>query len=120
MGDISGFTISINKVNKCGSTDNFLEPLVLNESFSVRICCIFKTPNSILPYLIQLDIFSSKIAITFMRSHMLIMTEFLSSIKNKFKGINDEQNIDTGLKYDISIPPTSSKTIKQLSYKFFI
>lgn len=117
MGDINGFTISVNKINKRGSTDNFLEPLVLNESFSVRICCIFETPNSILPYFIQLDIFSSKITITFIKSHILIITEFLSSIKNKFKQINDEQNNDIDLKYDTSIP-TSSKTINLLPYTF--
>lgn len=118
MGNINGFTISINKVNKSGYTDNFLEPLVLNESFLIRICCFFETPNAVLPYLIQLDIFSRKTTLVIMESHMLIIMEFLSLIKNKSKLDNDKQNDNNVIESDC-IPIIPSIPSKITSYLIF-
>lgn len=107
MGDVVGLTISINKINESGFTDVYMEPLVLNEPLSIRILCIFPTFNSICPSSIQLDMFSSKLKITFTESHMLMITELFNYLK-KYKSDNQTDTND-GDKRCNTIRQNSSK-----------
>lgn len=108
MGDIVGLTISVNKINNSGFTDNYLEPLIFNEPLSIRLLCIFQTSNLNHPNLIQLDMFSTKIKINFTKLHMLILTELFNFIKKYNSANNIEKNCEN--KRCDNIPRNSSKT----------
>lgn len=98
MGDIVGLTVSINKINESGFTDIYIEPLILNEPLSIRILFIFPSFNSIFPNSIQLDMFSSKIKVTFMESHILMITElfnYIKKYKSDYTTNDDNKKCDT-------------------------
>lgn len=107
------FTISMNRVNKHGFIENYLEPLVLDNPLSIRLCGIFETPNSFLPYLTQIDIFSSKITISLMESQMVMIMDLLNSI-NKRKSVNRVENNDENTQSNYSISTTPGKFLPLL------
>lgn len=114
-GGINSITISMNKLETSGYIKTYLEPLMLNNSLSIRLCCVFEISHSIRPYLIQMDIFSSKITITIMESHLLMIMEILNSIE-KCKSVYDIKNYDENMKSNHSISSKSSKFKKMLAY----
>jgi hypothetical protein len=109
MGKLIGITISMNKINKYGNTEYCFEPLVLNMSLLIRFCCIFDKNYIVQPCLIQLDIFSQKIIVTLMESHILMITELLNLFK-KYKSVNTKENNDDKQR-TISTSSTSSKIL---------
>lgn len=109
MGKLVGISISMNKINKYENSEYYFEPLVLNMSLSIRFCCIFDKNSTVQPCLVQLDIFSQKIIISLMESHMIMITELLNLFK-KYKSVNTkEKNNDK--QRTISTSSTSSKII---------
>lgn len=113
IGDIIGFTMSMNKINNDGQIKQYLQPLVLNNQLSLRMCCIFTSPTPLIPYSIQIDMFSMKIKMTIMESHMLMITELLHSMK---KSVNKNRNSDVSDDQlnNTHVSPTSSKIKMQL------
>lgn len=112
MGEIVGLTVSINRMDR--SPNNYLEPLLYNQSLLIRLHCRFHLIETVKPYLIFLDIFGqNNITIALKNEHILTITQFFYSIKkycsndvqenDKTNYIIDKENRLNSSKYKIML-----------------
>jgi len=101
LGQIGALSISINKISPPGLPEKYLDPLILNNTLSIRICLLFQSIYTVRPFKIQTDIYGSAIIINLTESHILMMIKLL---RGKTSSNNNDDKNNT--RNHVSVQPS--------------
>lgn len=108
-GNIGEYSISINYTEQTtGHPKQYLEPFMLNNTFSLRLCCVFESFHSYKLYSIQLDIFTLEMTVAITEPHILLLWATMNSVLKKYSSRYQTYNNDSE-EHDVNPSTSSSK-----------
>lgn len=91
-GHIGEFSVSINHINESKSSNDYLNPIVVNEKILIRLCAAFSSSQSIMPHSIQFDMFWKNMTMKITPAHIVIVTKLINSLPTKSTGNNNQND----------------------------
>lgn len=119
--DFSDVTICLDRRNASGCIETYLEPILYKCSVSIRLYRLYRSPHSVRPYLTQISIFCSKVALTLTEPQLPMLIRILNIILdlNESRSTDLNSSADDNPSKRNSSSCSSSKNCKHYYYHSF-